>query len=66
MAKYYYLIAGLPSLSLEDAKPIYTVERFRTELEGMLSKGDQRLIDLFFLQYDNANLLRYCQGKQIV
>ena len=61
MAKYYYLIAGLPSLSLEDAKPIYTVERFRTELEGMLSKGDQRLIDLFFLQYDNANLLRYCQ-----
>ena len=64
MAKYYYLIAGLPSLSLEDAKPIYTVERVRTELEGMLSKGDQRLIDLFFLQYDNANLLRYCQDPE--
>ena len=65
MAKYYYLIAGLPSLSLEDAKPIYTVERFRTELEGMLSKGDQRLINLFFLQYDNANLLRYCQDPDV-
>ncbi|MGM9760753.1 MAG: DUF2764 domain-containing protein, partial [Parabacteroides sp.] len=64
MAKYYYLIAGLPSVSLDDSKLPYTVERFHEELEGMLSSGDKKLIDLFFLQYDNRNLLRFCQDPE--
>ena len=32
MSKYYYLVAGLPELTLEDSKLSYTVADFRTEL----------------------------------
>lgn len=57
MGKYYYLVAGLPDISLDDGKLAYTVADFRAEMEATLSAKDQRLIDLFFLKYDNANLL---------
>ena len=32
MSKYYYLVAGLPELTLEDSKLSYTVADFKTEL----------------------------------
>ena len=59
MSKYYYLIAGLPNIALDDSKLTYTVSEFRAEIEEMLSSGDKRLIDLFFRKYDNRNLLAY-------
>ena len=31
MSKYYYLVAGLPELTLEDSKLSYTVADFRTD-----------------------------------
>ena len=57
MSKYYCLIAGLPQISLEDGKPFYTVSSFKEELGSALTQGDQKLVDLFFLKYDNKNLL---------
>ncbi len=30
MSKYYYLVAGLPELTLEDSKLSYTVADFKT------------------------------------
>ena len=57
MGKYYYLVSGLPDISLDDGKLAYTVADFRAEMEATLSAKDQKLIDLFFLKYDNANLL---------
>ena len=57
MSKYYYLIAGLPELSLDDNKLSYTVSTFREELYPQLSTKDQKLIDLFYLKYDNENLI---------
>ena len=59
MGKYYYLVSGLPDISLDDGKLAYTVADFRAEMEATLSAKDQKLIDLFFLNYDNANLLAY-------
>ena len=59
MGKYYYLVSGLPDISLDDGKLAYTVADFRAEMEATLSAKDQKLIDLFFLKYDNANLLAY-------
>ena len=59
MGKYYYLVSGLPDISLDDGKLAYTVADFRAEMEAALSAKDQKLIDLFFLKYDNANLLAY-------
>lgn len=57
MSAYYYLVAGLPELSLEDGKLSYAVSTFRTELYPSLTADDKKLIDLFYLQLDNANLL---------
>ena len=59
MSKYYALIAGLPNISLEDSKITYSVLSFREELEGILTHGDKKLIDLFYLKFDNINLKYY-------
>ena len=63
MSKYYYLVAGLPELTLEDSKLSYTVADFRTELYPALSEDDKRLIDLFYLKFDNANVLKLLKDK---
>ncbi|MDR1336540.1 MAG: DUF2764 domain-containing protein [Tannerella sp.] len=57
-SEYYYLIAGLPNISIEDSKLPYTVLEFREEVEPQLSGTDQALLRLLFLKFDNANLLQ--------
>lgn len=64
MNKYYYLVAGLPELTLEDSKLSYTVADFKTEIYPGLSSSDQKLIDLFYLKFDNANVLRLLEDKE--
>lgn len=66
MSKYYYLVAGLPELTLEDSKLSYTVADFKTEFYPSLSEEDKKLMDLFYLQYDNANVLRLLKDKDAV
>lgn len=61
MSKYYYLIAGLPNIALDDSKLAYSVTEFRQELNGMLSGADKKLIDLFFLKFDNKNLVAFAK-----
>ena len=60
---YYCLIAGLPEIGFDDVKSGIAVAAFRTELQSVLSKNDQRLIDLYFTRFDNDNLLRYLKNK---
>jgi hypothetical protein len=62
MSKYYYLVSGLPAISLEDTKPVYTVADFKTEIDPMLSAWDSRIVRWFFLKYDNRNLLAYLRN----
>lgn len=57
MSKYYCLVAGLPNISLDDSKVPFTISDFRAELEGILTASDKKLIDLFFLKFDNKNLI---------
>lgn len=64
MSQYYYLVAGLPDISLEDNKLSYTVADFKKEIYGDLSASDQKLIDLFYLKFDNANVLRLLKDKE--
>lgn len=66
MSKYYYLVAGLPELTLEDSKLSYTVADFKTEIYPGLSASDQKLIDLFYLKFDNANVLKLLEDKEAV
>ncbi len=64
MTQYYCLVAGLPDLSLEDGKLNYTVANFKSEIYPELSDKDKKLIDLFYLKFDNANLLALLKNKE--
>lgn len=64
MGAYYCLIAGLPEISLEDKKVSYTVSDFKVELDEVLSVQDKTLVHLFFLHYDNINLLRLLKDPE--
>ena len=66
MSAYYYLVAGLPDISLDDGKLSYTVESFKSEIYPDLSSKDQHLVDLFYLKYDNENLLALLRDKDAV
>ena len=61
---YYYLIAGLPELSLDDSKLGTTVREFRELYYPELSDDDRALLDLIYLNYDNANLLLLLKDKE--
>lgn len=63
MAKYYYLIAGLPEISLDDTKQPLTVADFRIEANSNLNKKDKKIIDLFYLKYDNKNLINQLESS---
>jgi hypothetical protein len=64
MTNYYCLVTGLPELSLEDGKLSYTVANFKTEIYPELSKTDKKLVDLFYLKFDNRNLLTLLKDKE--
>lgn len=66
MSTYYYLVAGLPKLSLEDNKLNYTVATFKSEFYPYLSTGDKKLANLFYLKRDNANLLKLLKDRDAV
>ena len=61
---YYYLIAGLPELSLDDSKLGITVGEFRDLYYPELADDDRALLDLIYLSYDNANLLTLMKDKE--
>ncbi|MEG1586069.1 MAG: DUF2764 family protein [Bacteroidales bacterium] len=64
MSKYYCLIAGLPDIHIDDQKLSYSVAEFKEEVYEQLSASDRKLFDLFFLKYDNANLLKLLKDKE--
>lgn len=66
MSKYYYLVAGLPELTLEDSKLSYTVADFKSEIYPDLSASDRKLMDLYYLKFDNANVLNLLNDKEAV
>ncbi len=59
MSEYHCLIAGLPDIKLDDSKQVYSVESFKEEVYPLLSRSDKKLMNLFFLKYDNQNLLSW-------
>ena len=66
MTNYYCLVTGLPELSLEDCKLSYTVANFKTEIYPLLSKTDKKLVDLYYLKFDNRNLLSLLKDREAV
>ena len=66
MSTYYCLVAGLPDISLDDGKLSYSVSDFRAELYPDLSAQDRKLIDLFYLKFDNTAILKLLKNKDTV
>jgi len=64
MGQYHHLIAGLPDITLDDSKQAYSVYDFKEEVYGILSCRDKALLNLFFLKYDNLNLLRWLENEE--
>ena len=64
MSQYYYLVAGLPDLAFDDSKLNFSIVDFKSELYPYLSTNDKRLVDLFYLQLDNKNLLLLLKGRE--
>ncbi len=54
---YYFLVAGLPDLALDQGKLVYGTAIFREELKNQLPEADYRLFEMLFLPEDNRNLL---------
>lgn len=63
MAKYYYLISGLPELQLDDSKLKISLSEFKNELIENLSDSDLSYIGYFYMQFDNKNLLLLLKNK---
>lgn len=61
---YYYLIAGLPDISMDDTKTACSLEQFRAEYYPQLSAEDQKMVDLLSLEQDNRNLLALLADKE--
>ena len=66
MSTYYCLVAGLPDISLDDGKLSYSVSDFKAELYPDLSAQDRKLIDLFYLKFDNTAILKLLKNKYAV
>ena len=54
---YYYLIAGLPDILLDETRSKISVSDLLEEIKTQLHPEDHNLLQVLFLKYDNANLL---------
>jgi hypothetical protein len=55
--EYYYFVAGLPSITMEDAKAARDLDAFLLEMRTQIHKDDYELVKLLFLSDDRDNLL---------
>jgi len=66
-SNYYCTVAGLPDITLDDTKLSFTIGDFKEELYPELTDKDRKLLNLFYLQFDNRNLLAliYSDNKEV-
>lgn len=57
MRNYYYLVAGLPDLTIDQGKLQFGSVEFREYLKSELSQKDYDLIEWLFFPADNGNLV---------
>jgi len=61
---YYYLITGLPDIEVDDNKMSFSIADFKEEVRLHLSDKDMSLLKLFYMKFDNQNLLNYLKDKE--
>ena len=60
---YYYLVAGLPDILLDQKKIPFTLIELKQELQYHLHPKDYQLVEYLFLPFDNANFLNILLKK---
>ncbi len=63
--KYFYFIAGLQDVILDDTELNFSMLQFKQELMEHLKPEDNKLAELLFLPYDNVELLRFVKGDVV-
>ena len=61
---YYFLVAGLPDLILDEGKNVPSFVEFMEELEEQISSGDLELLRCIRLPLDNSNLITVLQNSK--
>lgn len=61
---YYYLIAGLPEIVLEQSKAPFSLPELVEHLREAMHSADFQNIELILLQWDHQNLLRWLQQDE--
>ncbi len=64
MAQYECMLAGLPELHYDDNKSKLTLGAFIEEFNYYGSASDKKLIESFYLAYDNQNLLQFFRDRE--
>ncbi|MBO4561747.1 MAG: DUF2764 family protein [Bacteroidaceae bacterium] len=57
MGQYYYLIAGLADISLDDSKVPASIESLRAELYDALDAADRKVMDLLLIEDECRSLI---------
>jgi hypothetical protein len=57
MRNYYYLVAGLPELFMDQDRKDFSVNALKQEVKEQVSPSDYRLVEFLHLPYDNHNFL---------
>ena len=65
MGNYYYLIAGLADISLDDSKAPVAVESFRTEVYEALDAADRKVMDMLLMENDCRNLINMLRNGSL-
>ena len=55
--QYFYLISGLPDLSIQDVHLPFSAKIFLDELKNKIAKKDFKLVCMLYYRRDNHNLL---------
>lgn len=63
--RYHYLISGLPDLSFDDQKEIFTLSDFKQILKDSLHEEDYEQVKLVFLKDDNENFVNFLETGEI-
>ncbi|NLG15894.1 MAG: DUF2764 family protein [Fibrobacter sp.] len=62
-SSYYFLVAGLPDISLDEGKNVPSFTDFIAETEEQVTGTDRKLLKLIRLPFDNDNLISILENK---
>ncbi|MCQ2077205.1 MAG: DUF2764 domain-containing protein [Bacteroidaceae bacterium] len=63
MSKYYGLLTGLPDITLQGNKLVYTIKTLKEECEQSVTNADKRMLAYYFLHVDCMNLVRVLKSS---